>query len=188
MTALQSIKKKLSPLGIYNLETGTNITAELSAYAYALDNHRNNMDTALRECFISTCEDYGLEIREKILGRLRADCSISQRRDMLRLRRGFGDSDFTLRGFDKFMKSLGVESYSLLETPSTYSVAVTISNTFSPADAKWIENQIKLILPAHLSVVVYYGGALFSEIDAEDRTYNAFDAQDKTWAQIDNIH
>lgn len=185
MTAFQSITKKLIPLGIYDISEGTDIYAELSAYAYALDRLRNNLDTVLRECFITTGESYGIEMREKVFGNLRTSYSLAQRREMLRLRRGFGDSDYTPAGFDKFMTSLGVGSYNLLEMYGSYEVTVTMYNTFSSTDAEWIENQIKLIMPAHLLVYVYYGGLTFSEIDSADLTYAQFDNNDRTWTQID---
>ena len=187
MTTLQAVSGKLGPLGIYDISEGTNIYAELSAYSYALDRHRDNMRIALRECFISTAENYGIEIREKVFGNTRDNYSLSQRREMLRLRRGFGNRDFTVDGFDKFMRSLGAGSYSLLEMCSSYEVAVTLNNTFNSTDEKWIENQIKLIVPAHLITYVYYGGLTFSQIDSADSSYSDFDAQNRTWAQIDNL-
>ena len=187
MTTLQSFIKKLSPLNIYDISEGTNIFAELSAYSYALDRHRSNMDDTLRECFISTAESYGIETREKVFGNIRSDYTLAQRREMLRLRRGFGNSDFTLNGFDKFITSLGVDSYSLLEMCSSFEISVTMYNTFNSTDEKWIENQIKLIMPAHLTTYVYYGGPTFAEIDSADSSYSDFDVQNKTWAQIENI-
>lgn len=186
MTALQSLEKKLAPLNIYNICEGTNIFAELSAYAYAIDKHRQNTEIVLRECFISTAESYGIEMREEVFGNPREDYTLEQRRAMLTLRRGFGDSDFTLAGFDKFMVSLGVGSYNLLEMFSTYEAVVTLFNTFSNTDAEWIKNQINLFLPAHIVVYVYYGGPAFSEIDAADLTYADFDTNNKTWKQIEN--
>lgn len=187
VTTLESFFKKLEPLGIYNISEGTNIFAELSAYAEALDRHRDNMDTVLRECFISTSESYGLEIREKVFGQLRGSYTDSKRREMLSLRWGLGDGDYTRAGLDRFMASLGVESYSLQELYGTYTIVVTISNTFTDAEAKWIEIQIKQFMPAHLTVNVYYGGPTFSEIDADNLTFSAFDNQNRTWAEIDNI-
>lgn len=186
MTTLQSFIKKLSPLGIYDISEGTNIYAELSAYADAFDRHRNNMNIVFRECFITTSESYGLETREKAFGKIREGCTLSQRREMLRLRRGFGDSDFTVAGFDKFMRSLGIGEYSLLEMSSTYEAAVTLNESFSSSETKWIENQIRLIMPAHLVVNMYYGGPMFDRIDSLDRTYADFDSADKSWAQLDS--
>ena len=147
VTAFRSLSKKLAPLNIYDMSEGTNIFAEISAYAYAIDKHRQNTQVVLRECFISTAESYGIETREKVFGNLREDYTLSQRREMLKLRRGFGDSDFTLAGFDKFMNSLGAGSCSLQEMYRTYEAAVTMFNTFSDTDAQWIENQIEKFLP-----------------------------------------
>lgn len=187
VTTIESFIKKLEPLGVYDISEGTNICAELSAYAEALDKHRENMDEALRECFISTAEGYGIEIREKVFGQLRERYTNSKRREMLSLRRSLGENDFTRAGLDRFMASLGVDSYSLQELYGTYTIIVTISNTFTDTEAKWIEKQIKEIMPAHLITLVYYGGSTFSEIDAENLTYSAFDNRNSTWAEIDNL-
>ena len=186
MTTLQSFVKKLNPLGIYDIQEGSNIYAELSAYAYALDRHRDNMEAVLRECFISTAEGYGIEIREKVFGNVRENYTPEQRREMLKLRRGLGNGDYTLEGFDRFMRSLGADSYNLHEMNLSYEVSVTINNSFNSTDAKWAENQIKLIMPAHLITHVYYGGALFSQIDSANMTYADFDSQNSTWTQLDN--
>ena len=186
MTALESLTKKLAPLNIYDISEGTNIFAELSAYAYAIDKHRENTEVVLIECFISTAESYGIETREKVFGHLREDYTLEQRREMLKLRRGLGDSDFTLSAFEKIMTSLGAGSYNLHEMYSTYEAVVTMFTTFSNADAEWIENQIKLFLPAHLITHIYYGGPTFSEIDSEDLTFSEFDANNKKWIEIEN--
>lgn len=187
VTSLQSMTKKLAPVSIYNVTQGSNIYVELSAYAYALDLLKAEMETVLRECFISTAESYGLEIREKVFGNIRGTYSDSERRRMLTLRRGFGDSDFTKSGLDKFMSSLGAPDYNLLESYSDYTISVTINNALNATDAKWAENQIKLIMPAHLVIYVYYGGATFSEVDGDDLTYAQFDNLDRSWSQLDNL-
>ncbi len=187
MSALQSMIKKLAPVTIYNITQNSNIYAELSAYANAIDSLNEELDTALRECFISTSESYGLEIREKVFGNIRDSYSDSERREMLRLRRGFGENDFTKAGLDKFMASLGCPDYRLLESYYTYTISVTLDNALSATDAKWIENQIKLIMPAHLITNVYYGGPRFSDIDSWNITYAQFDNRDYTWDYLENI-
>ena len=185
MTVMQSFAGKLAPLNVYDISEGSNIYAELCAYAFALDIHRENIDAALRECFISTSESFGLEIREKVFGNLRNNYSASERRDMLKLRRGFGDKDFTRAGLDKFLKSLGLSVYQIAESPGSYTITVTIYDALSETDAKWIENQIKLIMPAHLNAYVYNGGTSFNEIDGDDLTFDGFEALDKTWNALD---
>ncbi len=184
MRALESMIKKLAPLGIYDTRNTSNIYAELSAYAAAIDSYRDLLDEALRECFISTAETFGLEIRERVVGDVRSDCSIEQRRNMLSTRASLGETDYNLAGFDKFMDSFGVQDYTLSESPSTQSVTVTITGDYPGNTESWIKNQIELILPAHLNMNVYSGGLRWSAIDNNNDTYTAFDSKNYTWEQL----
>lgn len=156
MTSLESMTAKLSPLGVYNIEDGSNIKNELASYACALDVHRSNIDALLRECFISSSLDYGIEIREKVIGALKSNYSLDKRREMLIIRKGFNENDFTLSSLYKFLKGLGITDCSVNEQPSKNTVSVRVGGSYSDSEAKWIESQIKLILPAHLESVVYF--------------------------------
>ncbi len=155
MTSCVSMIKKLEPLGIYNTQNGSNISYELQAYALALDEHRNNIETVLKECFINTAGDYGIEIREKMIGSLRDRYPYIKRRDMLKKRSSFNDNDFTLESLERFIESLGVDEYEIAENPSGNNIAVRFEGSYSDAEANWIIRQIKDFLPAHLLSVVF---------------------------------
>ena len=184
MRALESMIKKLRPLKIYDTSTTSNVYAELAAYAEALDYYRNLLDEALCECFISTAEGFGLEIRERVIGDVRRDCSTEQRRAMLITRASLGEMDYTLAGLDRFMNSFGVQDYTLTESPSTQSVAVTITGDYSSNTESWIINQIELTLPVHLNMYVYSGGRNWSTIDSANYKYETLDGQNYTWQQL----
>ncbi len=187
MTALQSMISKLEPLGVYNLEEGSNIYNELCAYAAALDVHRENIDTALRESFISTSESYGILSREKVIGDSRDSYTLAERRNMLILRKCLSERDFTVAAFAEFMESFGVNSYRITEIPSQYSITVKIEGSYSAKDAAWIRNQIALVLPAHLNAYIYFGGIAWAQLDAYEDTFSEIDALDRTWQTFDNI-
>ena len=184
MRALESMIKKLRPLEIYDTKTTGHIYAELAAYAAALDYYRDLLDEALCECFISTAKGFGLETREKVIGDVRRDCSTAQRRSMLSTRASLGETDYTLSGFDRFMKSFGVQDYTLSESPTAQSVTVTIMGDYSRNTESWIINQIELILPAHLDMYVYSGGRDWQAIDTANEQYATFDSYDYTWEQL----
>ncbi|MCH5299564.1 MAG: hypothetical protein J1E96_07370 [Ruminococcus sp.] len=184
MRALESMINKLKPLKIYDTSTTSYIYAELAAYAAALDYYRDMLDEALRECFVSTAKTFGLETREKFVGDVRKDCSTEQRRAMLSTRASLGETDYTLSGFDKFMKSFGVQDYTLNESAITQSVTVIITGDYSSNTESWIINQIKLTLPAHLSMNVYAGGRNWQAIDSGNEQYATFDSRDYTWKQL----
>lgn len=184
MRALESMIKKLAPLNIYSTSVTSNIYAELAAYAVAFDRYRDLLNEALRECFISTAETFGLEIRERVVGDVRDDCSIEQRRNMLSTRTSLGETDYNLKGFDRFMKSFGVQNYTLSESPGTQSITVNVMGDYSSNTEMWILNQIELILPAHLDMYVYAGGRDWATVDSGNHQYIAFDNHDYTWAQL----
>ncbi|MCH5303405.1 MAG: hypothetical protein J1E41_00955 [Ruminococcus sp.] len=184
MTSLESMIKKLLPLNIYRIEDDTNIKNELSAYAYALDIHRENIDTLIKECFISSAEDYGIEIREKVIGDLKSFYDIEKRREMLTLRKGFNDNDFTADSLGEFIKSFGVTDYRLSEVPTQNIISVCVGGSYSDSEARWIENQIRLILPAHLTAFVYFGGKIWRQLNQEDKTFKEIDAQDLMWQEF----
>ncbi len=184
MTALESMVKKLSPLGIYRIEDETNIKNELSAYAYALDIHKKNIDNLIRECFISSAQDYGIEIREKVIGAVKSSYDLSKRREMLTLRKGFNENDFTQDSLAKFMKSFGVTEFNLSENPTQSIISVCVGGSYPDSEEKWIENQIRLILPAHLTAFVYFGGKNWRQLYQEDKTFRELDEQDLMWQEI----
>lgn len=161
MTALQSMSEKLNPLGIYNITQSSNIFKELSAYAAALDVHRENLKTILRECFISSAESYGIEIREKAIGDLRTSYSLENRRNMLALRSSLNENDFTRAGLSKFLNCMGVSDYSISETPRDSYIFILIGNAFPESDKRWILNQLYLFLPSHLKAAVRINGELW---------------------------
>lgn len=187
MRAWESMKKKLRPLGIYDLSDGTNISAELKAYAEALDRHRDNLDEALRECFIGTAEDYGLSERERIFTSPRTSRTAAGRRDLLRERFVLGERDFTPEGFEKFLRSFGANTFSYSELPSAQSFTVVLGGDYPQAEEEWIKNQIRLVIPAHLDGYVYSGGQIFGVIDLRDLTFAEIDAQDYSWDQLNNL-
>lgn len=187
MTALESMIKKLSPLNLYEITQDSNIYAELSAYASALDAHRDNIDVVLRECFISSSESFGIENREKVIGSLKSNYTTEQRRQMLILRKIIDNDDFTLSSFESFLQSIGVYDYIITQMPERYELNIQIGGSYSTEDEVWIINQINLAFPAHLEVSVNFGGLEWSEIDGKDLTFSAMDDYDYSWSTINNL-
>lgn len=187
MTALESVIKKLTPTGVYSLAEGSNVYNELNAYCTALDAYRESIDLLLQECFISTSQGYGLELREKVIGDVRDNYSLEKRREMLCLRNSLGENDYTVEGLGRFMKSFGVDNFQLVEMYWQDEVSICIGGSYSDSEAAWIENQICLILPAHLYLTVYFGGLSWQIMDNNDWTYEEFEARDYTWSELHAI-
>jgi hypothetical protein len=184
MTALESLIRKLSPLGIYDITDGSNIKNELAAYAEALERHRANIDEVLRECFIITSRSFGLELREKVIGAVRDNMSLNSRRSMLCTRKGLNESDFTLSALDKFLRGIGVNFYNISENFGMNTIGICVGGSYSDSEAKWIKNQIENFLPAHLDCFVYFGGKTWRQFELQDKTFAQLDSDDLKWQEI----
>lgn len=184
MAQFDSMADKLSPLGVYDISEGTNIYNELKAYGEALDVHREHIDEVLRECFISSAQTYGIELREKVIGDAKSLYPLSKRREMLTLRKGFNENDFTRAGLYKFLDSFGITDYRVIEMPSQRIVSVFVGGSYPDSEVKWIENQIRLILPAHLNAVINFGGRSWHSFQLMNKTFAQLDEDNLSWAQI----
>ena len=187
MQAFESMCIKMQPLKSYNLEEGTNVYNEICAYGVALDKFRELLDEFLRECFICTSKSYGLENREVLVGKIRNDLSLEARRSMLITRNLLGENDFTNEGFGKFMHSFGVTDYQIDEFSNQQKITVQVAGDHSEAEQLWIENQIKMMLPAHLDGTVTFQNMSWSEIDEENITFADMDSKNYSWKYINNL-
>ena len=69
MSRLQALRDALRPLGIYRLDEGSLVYAELAAYAAGLDLLEEGLDELEREAFIQNRPGEGVSKREKIYGK-----------------------------------------------------------------------------------------------------------------------
>lgn len=186
MTSLQTMIYSLEPLNIYRLDTDDDVTRELESYAYALDKHKENIQNVLDDRFIKTSSQSGIEQREKMFGYSREGFSLDDRREMLHKRLSLDITSHTVADFERFMNSLGVESYQLSEYPELSYISVMMFDTYTETLEKWLEKQIKEFLPAHCDVDVFFGGRRYNELDNLNRSFNTLDALNQSWAQIES--
>lgn len=188
MTSLQSMINKLSPLGVYNLNDDSLVYAELAAFGVGLDALRSELDELLREAFVKTAETFGIEKLERETEKLCADLPLDKRRNMLINRLSFDSGDFTLSGFDKMLRFLGV-SGEILESPITLSMALKLDEgEYSTAFSNWIITQAKELFPAHLESDVVFPGFEWQVIDSLQNTFYQMDIKDYTWKKIDYLN
>ena len=100
MSRLQALRDALRPLGIYKLEKGTLVYAELAAYAAGLDLLEDGLDELEREAFLPTAQGEGISRREEIYGKPKTLLPLRERREMLLSKQypgGFGKGAGGLR-------------------------------------------------------------------------------------------
>lgn len=185
MTRTDSLIKALSSVGLYDLSEGTLVRCELEVYSEALEELRTELETMLRECFLSTAETYGLSRRERIWGKVRDDLPEDMRRQMLILRKSFGFDDFTPEGVGKVLGFLGVKG-EIYEYPSLSRMVVDLRNeSFTQGERSFILSQIKAVLPAHLEIDTVFSGLTWETCDNKALSFSQIEGKNYTWAQID---
>ena len=183
MSALQRMQAVLLPLGIYNLKADSWITAELSAYAAALDFLQEALARAEKEAFIPTAEDDGLRLREVLFANERKSVSIEDRRSMLLYRAGVKRTDYTRAALEQALTAAGIRAavYENFDGTLRVSCIELIGNTDRAAAQKAAEE----FLPAHAVCVFDFRRMSWGDIEAMGLTFSQMDEADKTWAQID---
>lgn len=185
MDTLNSIKSKLKPLGLYNLNDTTIINAELSAYAVGLDILNDQFDQIEKECFICTSISYGLDLREKLFGYLKSSLPNEKRRERLLYRKKITSNDYTKLKIEEAAKSCGLEGY-IIEKNGTMDFDFNCTNSFlSEQEKQSVLNESKEFLPAHLACSFDFRNLSWDAISKLDKTFNEMDQKDLTWNQID---
>ena len=185
MSALTLLKSKLKPLGLYNLSSGSIINAELSAYAVGFELLNEKFNELERECFISTSQSFGLDLREKLFGYLKSDLGNSERRERLLYRNKITSNDYTKIKIEEAAKSCGIEGY-IIENKGGTKFDFNCNDTFSSDEERQSAiNEAKQFLPAHLRCDFDFRDLSWDKINENDYTFNQMDAEDLTWNEID---
>ena len=156
MGSYDSMKEKLNAVGIYSIDENSNISKELSAYSEGLDSLFETLDTMTKEYFIETAENFGIERREKFLGKEREEYSTEKRREMLMLQEQNMGGKCTPDAFCDVLRSFGLTDFTFTELPSTFKLSITINDTLTQEQKKIVTERIKLECPLHLSVAINF--------------------------------
>lgn len=182
------MKKKLLPTGIYTLDENGAAAKELEAFAEGIDSKDDELDIIIREAFVKTAEDYGLSMWEELFGSIRSDETAAVRREMIKGRLRLTDNSFTPSGAEDIVRSLGIDEFTITETPSLFAVTIDLSaKSYSKARRKWIKEQLEELLPAHLEIAVIFGTASWNTIDSLNLTANEMDGKNYNWNDIDTL-
>ena len=187
MNILNSIKGKLEPLEIYNLEDDSLVCKELQTYAESLKLVKDSIDELEKEYFINTAEGYGLTLREKMYTSAKSDLDVEKRRDMLKYRYSITSNDFNKEDIKKALLAIGIKC-EVIEYPNENTIYINclenLDTTISKDDLKILANEF---LPAHLSYEIDFRPLKWSEIEIRNLSFQDMDDKDMTWSQIDTF-
>ncbi|MBQ4569587.1 MAG: DUF2313 domain-containing protein [Ruminococcus sp.] len=185
MSVLEKLIRAHTPLKIYSIKEGSNLSFELSAYAAGLELVQKELETLEREAFAGSAEGYGLSLWEKLWGAPRDDLSTAKRREMLLARLSFGYGDFTLEGMRKVLSFLGIEG-EIREYPNVFRVTVEVSLENVPrGQRKWIVSQLGAVFPAHIEADAVFKGFDWNDSDSRSLTFDSMEGKAMPWSEID---
>ncbi len=185
MNPLLSMKKKLEPLGVYSLQDGSLVEAELEAFAAELNLLLDAAEELKRELFIRTAEGFGIDLRETAAGPKREYLPLADRRKMLLYRGAVTVNDCRREDIERAMIACGIRSSICEKTgeQSLYFNCIETLNTFSSQEETIAAAEE--FLPAHLSAEFDFGRLDWDLIDSMDKSFQELDQADYTWNQID---
>lgn len=157
MTAYESIKNKLSATGIYDIKLGGLIDAEIRAYAVALQVVYDEVDELLRECFVQTAEDYGLEQLESMARTYMNGDTLENRRNKLINRLQINPNIIGKDALEKQVASLGLEC-NITENIAESKIYVDILTEVADDKKKFLKAELLRFTPLHLIMYVTFNG------------------------------
>ena len=175
MSVLQQMKDMLSPLGIYNLDDGSLVTCELRVYASQLEKLHQKLATMLKEFFISTAQDYGIEKIEELFMRIRPDLSIEERKERISRYMTLCNMDFCEENIRSQLRLAGIYADF---TQNPQEEKLSFPDLIALTDITEIARQLSIIediVPAHLDIDVGIKSLSWDELDNLDLNFGAFD-------------
>lgn len=156
MSRLQAMREALRPLGIYRLEEGSLICAELAAYAAGLDLLEEGLEELEREAFIQTAEDYGVSNREMIYSKPKTLRPLQERREMLLYRGGINNQNNTREDLERALVACGLRA-AVTEQLDGASIRIDCLGVLDDfADQAQIQTAAAEFLPCHLEAVFHF--------------------------------
>lgn len=146
MSEFQIMKSVLEKTGLYDVSEGTIVYAELMAYAEGLDIYFGELERLKKECFVSSAEGEGLEVREAMIHRMNLDTSVSGRRNAIIKALSICCSDFDLEGMEKVRDSFNAHG-SFSFDAANFKVIFTCTDELSSDELDRLEEQMKAFMP-----------------------------------------
>lgn len=185
MTARETMASALRDTGLYTLTGETLVDQELAAYGAALDVLYERIEDCKTDGFLGTAGEEGLARWEKLFGLHPLGTLEERRKVLLQYSATRGDAH-TCSDFLALFQSAGLTA-TILEDPSGKKLCfncIGLGNAEERADAV---AYLKRFLPAHLQVTLDFRELSWNTIDRTAQTFDEWDAEDRTWDQLDLV-
>ena len=156
MGELEHISNILERTGLYEAREDSLLQAELAAYAEGLELYFGELETMLRECFISTAETYGLTLREQLMRHGGFDSTLEGRRNALLKGASVGSGDFTEAGMTKVLESFGLTG-SFTFSPQQPLLTLRTPQTMTTARRDRLLEELRPLMPCWVELAIETG-------------------------------
>ena len=156
MSSYNSMRNKLVATGLYTLDSNSNTSEELKAFAQEIDVMFDMLDEMTREYFIATSQSYGITERERFIGKERSELPTEQRREMLLVQEQMMGNNCSKDAFELMLRGVGLTDFAITESFATQAVTVTINDVLSAEIKQMVEEKIRAEFPSHLDITVTF--------------------------------
>lgn len=151
MSEFQMLSERLAATGLYDISVGTEVWAELMAYAAGLDMYFEELEEIRREAFIAEAESYGLELYENLISAYNTDTSLEGRRNSILSALSITAEDFTLESMNKL---LGIYNIHGTFSDRYGDITLNCSDDLTSTQKNAIEKHINTFAPMFTKIFV----------------------------------
>lgn len=176
----------LAKTGLYNLNNGKYIRAELRSYQVALAMVEEVINNIKNSAFLNLCSKEQLKTFEQLLCiPTNESINIENRRKMVRHRFSILKNDCNKEGLLKGIISAGMDA-DIIENKHDGTVTILCNTIFSSEkNYETIKNEVLKLMPAHLNVVIDIGIMDWNMFEAKNLNFVELDYDDFTWNRFD---
>ncbi len=179
---LESMKRVLVQTGVYDVTDCSFISHELKAYDEGFSIFEDEFESLLRDIFIGTASDAGLEYRELLFRPLKAQADTEARRKMLKTRYSTREHDFTRDKLEQALIGAGIEG----RLSENGGLRVDICRRHG-MNLPQIVSELEGLLPAHLPFTLDAALVTWRWIESTAKTFGELETGEYTWNEIETL-
>lgn len=168
------------------IQTARAYKAIIDAEGTEFDLLRTNLEDILKQFYVETATEWGLDLWEQMLGlKSYAGKPLDQRRSRIISKlRGMGTVTVSL--IKNVAESYVYGAVEIIENPAQYSFTVKFIDARGvPPNIDDLKAAIEEIKPAHLAVAYEFRYLIWDELDAKNITWDQLGAKNLTWDEFE---
>lgn len=151
--ALPVMQSRLRETGLYTVDGNTLVDAELKAYAAGLQIVMDAYERLEKETMVQTAEDYGLVLREALVGQAFPQLELAMRRQMLVQHLAIDPNGYSISALEAALDCIGITAQlqEVVETETLHVIVLDVSRLRDQTEEA-VKALAEKFLPAHLLI------------------------------------